>query len=451
LEPRGTSFKKKPVFKKFVLVGKNACCLQRLRYYDAWRKKTERVTTLASGKALNPDDEAYVGKPSTSFQFCFLVWFVAQFRRTHEHSPPPSHTDMVELRPIRPVPQNNATPWLPPMKTSTSLQDLRSGSSGTTEAPASPDFSWLAGMQCAPAALPDQRQTQQLPSQVHDVMRALVAASSTLQNQQPAGMFASHPLLQKEASGQSSPLSSAYGSVNGQDGVGIAHVLDALQREREQLNRKALQNELLMQSFLSATTSVPRVADPAMWPSMPIGVESAFGSSFVSPVADDSDDASSTCSGKRTRRESSADSEGARKKRVYARSACEACRAAHLACDDSQPCRNCMRSGSQCHRTVRDKVYVPPSNNGFVSDRTPFATGSNSPETSQRKYVKAACMCCRRSHLACDNYRPCRNCVRMSLPCEEVRSQRRTSDSTYKRRRAPRGRLVALQQLVSAA
>lgn len=103
-----------------------------------------------------------------------------------------------------------------------------------------------------------------------------------------------------------------------------------------------------------------------------------------------------------------------RKKRVHVKSACVSCKNSHIACDDAQPCRNCVRRGCNCDRTQIDPLSSP-------SDKAPAPKAAKLPSKSRnesecvRKYVKAACSCCHKSHLACDEYRPCRNCVRLGL------------------------------------
>eukprot|EP00961_Rhodomonas_salina_P122461 1649401-Rhodomonas_salina.1 len=130
--------------------------------------------------------------------------------------------------------------------------------------------------------------------------------------------------------------------------------------------------------------------------------------------------------------------EPARKKRIYVKAACVQCRSSHQACDDGFPCRNCMRSGQRCERGEEVNYFVPPSvdatlTEGMDCPKSPStaSTKSSSPtqdsETGEgRRYVKAACSCCRKAHLACDNFRPCRNCSKSGQLCEQVRSQRRT-------------------------
>jgi hypothetical protein len=124
----------------------------------------------------------------------------------------------------------------------------------------------------------------------------------------------------------------------------------------------------------------------------------------------------------------------ARKKRSYVKAACTQCRASHLACDDGQPCRNCTRNGCACERSEEVQVFVPPSLDEVHSglDASKHGASVVITDTSEagangmtRKYVRAACSCCRKAHVACDNFRPCRACMRAGLPCEEVRSQRR--------------------------
>ena len=123
-------------------------------------------------------------------------------------------------------------------------------------------------------------------------------------------------------------------------------------------------------------------------------------------------------------------------KRTYVKAACLQCRSSHLACDDGAPCRNCIRNGGSCERGEEVSLFIPPSleqessaqANKATATRTPSA-GSEAPTEISgavaRKYVKAACSCCRKAHLACDNFRPCRSCMHSGLNCEEVRSQRR--------------------------
>eukprot|EP00960_Hanusia_phi_P058613 763932-Hanusia_phi.AAC.8 len=148
-------------------------------------------------------------------------------------------------------------------------------------------------------------------------------------------------------------------------------------------------------------------------------------------------DGDNTFLGKRTKPEDKlvevmpGGAEPAKRKRVYTKAACVSCRSSHLACDDGQPCRNCTKNGSKCERIEHTKIYVPPTLDeviGSPSDAESNKSPSPAPSTDSagRKYVKAACSCCRKSHLACDNYRPCRNCVRLELNCEEIRSQRRS-------------------------
>jgi len=255
----------------------------------------------------------------------------------------------------------------------------------------------------------------------------------------------------------------------------VLYLLLLLQREREQLKNQTMQNELLMQTVFSsaqlcaAASTVPpalgvpafnvpanpayqpRIADHATWgmssavqtghPRITVQHDSMDSSASASTIHADytSDDSESTSSsGKRKERGGSTDSESAltcrRKRRIYVKSACNACRASHLACDSTQPCRNCARSGCRCERTQQPKVYVPPSVDDMHRNFAPAINKTSEDVTELallgRKYVKAACACCRRSHLACDNYRPCRNCMRMGLVCEEVRSSRRADDQS---------------------
>jgi hypothetical protein len=365
------------------------------------------------------------------------------------------------VKPIGPVQQNNAMPWLPPIKTLSREKE---------------EIEW------APANRPGQR-AEEYDDQWGTTVclqMAYLAAAQQHHNQQAA---APYPVV---ATALAQPPAAAEGPTS-------AYLLELLQREREQLKNQALHNELLMRTVLASAAPAPAgpslmsgdhglwhpmggavmqqmqstvaawhpMASPAITP-MQFGVQ--FGSvstlqerSSRSSVDYTSDD-SSTSGTKRKERESSSESDSSlHKKRMYVKAACNACRVSHIACDDSQPCRNCVRSGSHCQRMVPVKVYVPPS---FEGKRPPVEdagdAGDGSGQNSRsielalmgRKYVKAACICCRRSHLACDNYRPCRNCVRMGVNCEEVRSQRRSVDCT-KRRRGPQHN--ALKQLMAAA
>jgi len=369
------------------------------------------------------------------------------------------------VKPIGPVQQNNAMPWLPPIKT------LSRGEEETEWAANRPGQSVIA-----------EDYDVSSGSSAIGLQMAYLAAAQLHHHQQAA---APYPVV---TTALAQPPAAAEGPTAG-------YLLQLLQREREQLKSQALHNELLMRTVLASAAPAPAgpslmSGDHGLWHPMggasltpmqstgaawhptgsPAMTPMQYGSQFdsVSTMPDRSSrssvdytsDDSSTSGTKRKERESSADSDTSlNKKRIYVKAACNACRVSHIACDDSQPCRNCVRSGSHCQRMVHVKVYVPPS---FEGKRTPVAdagdageAGNSSGQSSRsielalmgRKYVKAACMCCRRSHLACDNYRPCRNCVRMGVNCEEVRSQRGVECT--KRRRGPQHN--ALKELMAAA
>jgi len=93
-----------------------------------------------------------------------------------------------------------------------------------------------------------------------------------------------------------------------------------------------------------------------------------------------------------------------KKQRVHSKSACISCKTSHIACNDAQPCSNCIRRGGRCERAHSKPVLASHS-------------PSHLPKT-RRKNVKAACACCNKSHLACDDYRPCKNCVRLGLSAQ---------------------------------
>jgi len=392
----------------------------------------------------------------------------------------------VKVSPIGPVHQNHSLPWLPPIKTLTNLSD------DTTGKPASRHT-----LSCGSVTVPVPSPANNISSKGIDYPAAMAGVDTmyhgthTTHSMDSMAMLANmiqeqqQQLFNKHQHGSyfGTPFDDGFVQLHAaaeEQGMGMAmaaaharepnmlYALQMLQREREQIRAQALHNELMMQSML-ATTSTPapigafqmsQGSDHGLW--MPKAspfvaahqstMQQSLGHISSHPSVDSrattndyTSDDSSTSAGKRTHRESSVDSDAAaRKKRMYVKSACNACRTSHIACDDSQPCRNCMRSGSQCQRMAELKVYVPPSVSGQQAKAPQAETPIPEDMTRTmelallgRKYVKAACTCCRRSHLACDNYRPCRNCVRMGLSCEEVRSQRRTDDNSKRRRAAP--------------
>ena len=122
--------------------------------------------------------------------------------------------------------------------------------------------------------------------------------------------------------------------------------------------------------------------------------------------------------GEKRRRTSIQDEPGTfltgQRKRVHVRSACLSCKASHIACDDRQPCRNCVRRGCKCERVVSTAKKPATSCADALKSAISKASAAIASSTG-RKYVKAACACCHKSHLACDEFRPCRNCVRLGL------------------------------------
>jgi len=115
-----------------------------------------------------------------------------------------------------------------------------------------------------------------------------------------------------------------------------------------------------------------------------------------------------------------------RRKRVHVRTACHSCKNSHIACDDRQPCRNCVRRGCRCERPL-NSAKVPAVGGDRQRVVPKAAEGQDSMRCStSRKYVKTACSCCHRSHLACDEVRPCRNCVRLGLQGECLAESKRT-------------------------
>ena len=151
--------------------------------------------------------------------------------------------------------------------------------------------------------------------------------------------------------------------------VAVAFLLDAL--KRQQMNTQALQSHMFLQSM-----SVHQWA-PAHLRGNYGGLEHYF------------DEA---CGDKRrssTREESVL---VPRKRRFHVKSACMSCKNSHLACDDQQPCRNCVRRGCRCVRPqpksagADSKVAEPAEESEEVQEMSdassaPTATASPSPET----------------------------------------------------------------------
>ena len=370
---------------------------------------------------------------------------------------------MSSIKPINPVPQNNATPWLPPMKTlgiDDSTSDHRQGGR-------------IGGMRTPPSSWPSHSVSgaPTLSPALSPALSPFLEAAEGVAVPDPVGLLMAGrtPAATRAVTQMAAPLAEPLAE---QSAPKVFHLLELLQRQSDELKAKAMQNELLIKSMLSNAPGASHQGstDHGLWAPMAGAAtidhySRQFGGGHarhpmmemaynVPPLSRSlsastldyvSDGSGSGHSGKRSHRDMSPDSDDAgRKKRMYVRAACSACRVSHLACDESQPCRNCVRSGSHCVRVVKDKFYVPPSVQGQGATTESGDTDSNASEMGQtgRKYVKAACTHCRRSHLACDNYRPCRNCVRMGLGCEKVRSQRR-SDESFGRRRDPIARLAS--------
>jgi len=369
-----------------------------------------------------------------------------------------------KIAPIGRVRQNNAMPWLPPIKTRSDAEpaaagDKASRASMQTGTQLLVDAAPLGSTAAISPALKQVRGLEQMALAQEQAALAF-AAQGAFNLPQMMEHGAADGLSQLHTAMQDRAMSALPGSE-----PSVVMLLQMLQREREQLKNQAMHNEFLMQTVLSTAATAPAArkpfapqhADSSIWMQMTAGAE-AYSAPAVASSVDYTSDDSVASAGKRSHRESSPDDSelAARKKRLYVKSACDACRSSHIACDESQPCRNCMRSGSQCQRTVQVKVYVPPSidTKGDASAGGAIhedAARANELALLGRKYVKAACTCCRRSHLACDNYRPCRNCVRMSLQCEEVRSQRRPNSQDWSGRRRTTGPGDVLKELVSAA
>ena len=128
----------------------------------------------------------------------------------------------------------------------------------------------------------------------------------------------------------------------------VTILLEAL--KREQMKTQALQAQMLMQSA-SAQQWVPGHAH----------------GNYDGPGYN-SDEA---CGDKR--RSHSMDTSDLpflpRKRRVHVKSACVSCKNSHIACDDQQPCRNCVRRGCRCQRPLPKPAAgesAPNSNSGPV-------------------------------------------------------------------------------------
>jgi len=128
----------------------------------------------------------------------------------------------------------------------------------------------------------------------------------------------------------------------------VTILLEAL--KREQMKTQALQAQMLMQSA-SAQQWVPGHAH----------------GNYDGPGYN-SDEA---CGDKR--RSHSMDASDLpflpRKRRVHVKSACVSCKNSHIACDDQQPCRNCVRRGCRCQRPLPKPAAgesAPNSNSGPV-------------------------------------------------------------------------------------
>jgi len=152
--------------------------------------------------------------------------------------------------------------------------------------------------------------------------------------------------------------------------VAVAFLLDAL--KREQMKTQALQAHMFLQSM-----SVHQWA--------PAHLRRNYGG-----LEHYSDEA---CGDKR--RSSSLEESVLvpRKRRFHVKSACMSCKNSHIACDDRQPCRNCVRRGCRCVRHqpksagANSKVAEPAEESEEVQEisddasSAPTATASPSPET----------------------------------------------------------------------
>ena len=104
--------------------------------------------------------------------------------------------------------------------------------------------------------------------------------------------------------------------------------------KREQLKNQALHAHLMMQS----TVTKPSV------------LQGHFDNRIERAQEDLAD--KTNLGVKRSRKEDDIDQLllTARKRRVHVKSACASCKASHIACDEGQPCRNCVRRGCRCVR-----------------------------------------------------------------------------------------------------
>jgi hypothetical protein len=199
--------------------------------------------------------------------------------------------------------------------------------------------------------------------------------------------FRSAPKLEKLPSmmevlggGAATAFSQAHGVGNaeqaaaGPDGA-VAFLLDALKREQ----MKTLQSHMFLQSMSAHQWA------PAHLRGNYGGLEHYF------------DEA---CGDKRrssTREESVL---VPRKRRFHVKSACMSCKNSHLACDDQQPCRNCVRRGCRCVRPqpksagADSKVAEPAEESEEVqemSDASSAPTAMASPSSPLTSECSSEC------------------------------------------------------------
>ena len=175
--------------------------------------------------------------------------------------------------------------------------------------------------------------------------------------------------------GAASAFAPAHGVGNAEQAaacpdVAVAFLLDAL--KREQMKTQALQAHMFLQSISAHQWA------PAHLRGNYSGLEHCF------------DEASGD------KRRSSSLEESVlvpRKRRFHVKSACLSCKNSHIACDDRQPCRNCVRRGCRCVRPrpksagADSKVAEPAEESEEVQEMSddassaPTATDSPSPET----------------------------------------------------------------------
>ena len=143
-----------------------------------------------------------------------------------------------KVQPIGHVQQNNAMPWLPPIKTLTNLgedepavrRESHNNGSGHVSPAATPEYAgFVHGMN---------------PS-VHPGLERMAMAMAASQQQEQAMMYAD-ALAQMQASMEEQAAVASMAQCPATETTNVLYMLQILQREREQLKTQALQNELLM-------------------------------------------------------------------------------------------------------------------------------------------------------------------------------------------------------------